>query len=767
MSHVAVSFETPEYTANVDAIGTLRLLEAIRILGLERKTRFYQASTSEMYGLVQETPQRETTPFYPRSPYGVAKLYGYWITVNYREAYGLYACNGILFNHESPIRGETFVTRKITRALARIALGLQDCLYLGNLSALRDWGHAKDYVEMQWLMLQQEQPEDFVIATGVPYSVRQFVELAAARAGHHHHLRRRGRERNRPREQGRRQEGSGQAGRCDRQGRSARTFDPPRSRRCWATQARPGRSWVGCRRSACPSSSTRWWRRTTPRPPRQPREAGRVQGIRLQRMSAGRGLQTMTDVVVETYGWTSTAGPHSCGYVAPAILSLLDKLEPKRVLDLGSGNGALCCEMARRGYAVAGLEYDSGGVDVARAAYPAIPFYNYGVQDDPAELLKQERTFDAVVSTEVIEHLYSPHLLPRYAAGVLREGGHLIVTTPYHGYLKNLALAIFGKWDDHHTALWHGGHIKFWSRKTLSRVLSDNGFRVVSFFGVGRLPYLWKSMVVVAQKAQPGDSATDEVSAAVWTSSRWLAESSHAAVCGRGRPSCSAGSRSGWATRRCTLPTRRSSTCCGPTRRCCASATASSSTNGACARCRFHDTRRQRTNCGCSSSATRSSTAAAQIDHEQLATTILARRLQAELHRPVTVGNVSAGSWGPGNWLAYVERYGTFDADIVVLVVNSGDVADNPTFEPLRPQTHPTRKPRLAIEEGWSRYLPRYVPALANAAQAPPEPALPSSAEVQRGLHDMQAFLAKVRASGAVVLVLHHPDANELRDRSG
>ena len=183
MSHVAVSFETPEYTANADGIGTLRILEAIRILGLEKKTRFYQASTSELYGLVQETPQKETTPFYPRSPYAVAKLYAYWITVNYREAYGLYACNGILFNHESPLRGETFVTRKITRAMARIALGLQDCLYLGNMSALRDWGHAKDYVEMQWLMLQQDQPEDFVIATGVQYSVRQFVEFAARELG--------------------------------------------------------------------------------------------------------------------------------------------------------------------------------------------------------------------------------------------------------------------------------------------------------------------------------------------------------------------------------------------------------------------------------------------------------------------------------------------------------------------------------------------------------------------------------------------------------
>ncbi len=183
MSHVAVSFESPEYTANVDGIGTLRLLEAIRILGLEKKTRFYQASTSELYGLVQETPQTETTPFYPRSPYAVAKLYAYWITVNYREAYGLFACNGILFNHESPIRGETFVTRKITRAIARIALGLQDCLYLGNLSALRDWGHARDYVEVQWRMLQQEAPEDFVIATGVQHSVRRFVELAAAELG--------------------------------------------------------------------------------------------------------------------------------------------------------------------------------------------------------------------------------------------------------------------------------------------------------------------------------------------------------------------------------------------------------------------------------------------------------------------------------------------------------------------------------------------------------------------------------------------------------
>jgi GDPmannose 4,6-dehydratase len=182
-SHVAVSFEEPEYTANSDALGTLRILEAIRIAGLEKKTKFYQASTSELYGLVQEIPQKETTPFYPRSPYAVAKMYAYWITVNYREAYGIYACNGILFNHESPIRGETFVTRKITRALARIKLNLQECLYLGNMNALRDWGHARDYVVMQWMMLQQETPEDFVIATGEQHSVREFVELAAQEIG--------------------------------------------------------------------------------------------------------------------------------------------------------------------------------------------------------------------------------------------------------------------------------------------------------------------------------------------------------------------------------------------------------------------------------------------------------------------------------------------------------------------------------------------------------------------------------------------------------
>lgn len=182
-SHVAVSFDAPEYTADVDALGTLRLLEAIRFLGLEKKTKFYQASTSELYGLVQETPQKETTPFYPRSPYAVAKLYAYWITVNYREAYGMYACNGILFNHESPRRGETFVTRKVTRGLCNIAQGAETCLYLGNMDALRDWGHAKDYVKMQWMMLQQETPEDFVIATGIQYSVRQFIEWSAAELG--------------------------------------------------------------------------------------------------------------------------------------------------------------------------------------------------------------------------------------------------------------------------------------------------------------------------------------------------------------------------------------------------------------------------------------------------------------------------------------------------------------------------------------------------------------------------------------------------------
>ena len=237
-SHVAVSFEEPEYTANADGIGALRLLEAIRLLGLEKKTRFYQASTSELYGLVQETPQKETTPFYPRSPYAVAKLYAYWITVNYREAYGLYACNGILFNHESPVRGETFVTRKITRAMARIALGLQDCLYLGNLSALRDWGHAKDYVEMQWLMLQQEQPEDFVIATGVQYSVRQFVEMAAAELGIRLRFEGEGDREIATVVVGRRRPGRGQGRAKWWYAWTRATTAPPRSRRCSATPSK-------------------------------------------------------------------------------------------------------------------------------------------------------------------------------------------------------------------------------------------------------------------------------------------------------------------------------------------------------------------------------------------------------------------------------------------------------------------------------------------------------------------------------------------------
>ncbi len=229
-SHVAVSFEEPEYTANSDALGALRLLEAIRIVGLEKTTRFYQASTSELYGLVQEIPQKETTPFYPRSPYGVAKLYAYWITVNYREAYGIFACNGILFNHESPLRGETFVTRKITRALARINLGLQERLYLGNLNAKRDWGHARDYVEMQWLMLQQDKPEDFVIATGTQHSVRDFVDHAAEAKS-----------------------ASSCAGKAPASTKRATTrraanassksiraiSAPPKSRPCWATRRRP------------------------------------------------------------------------------------------------------------------------------------------------------------------------------------------------------------------------------------------------------------------------------------------------------------------------------------------------------------------------------------------------------------------------------------------------------------------------------------------------------------------------------------------------
>ena len=253
-SHVAVSFEEPEYTANSDALGALRVLEAIRTLGLEQKTKFYQASTSELYGLVQEVPQKETTPFYPRSPYAVAKLYAYWITVNYREAYGIYACNGILFNHESPIRGETFVTRKITRALARIKLGLQDTLYLGNLDALRDWGHAKDYVEMMWLMLQQEQAEDFVIATGVQYSVRDFVEAAA-------------------RELDITIQWQGKAWRRSESARVRPLFRSTRvisgrqkSRPCWAMPAKPANDWVGHRRSVLRHWSARWCRLTS-RPP--------------------------------------------------------------------------------------------------------------------------------------------------------------------------------------------------------------------------------------------------------------------------------------------------------------------------------------------------------------------------------------------------------------------------------------------------------------------------------------------------------------------
>ncbi len=208
----------------------------------------------------------------------------------------------------------------------------------------------------------------------------------------------------------------------------------------------------------------------------------------------------MKENVVDDYGWSTPQGPQSCGYIAPRILKLLKKLNVKRVLDLGSGNGALCAQIATAGYEVAGVEYDKAGVDVARKSHSDIPFYNFGVQDDPAELLNSEQVFDAVVSTEVIEHLFSPHLLPIFATGALKQGGYLIITTPYHGYLKNLALAAFGKWDHHHTVLWHGGHIKFWSRATLTQLLSENGFEVVDFSGVGRLPYLWKSMVIVAQK---------------------------------------------------------------------------------------------------------------------------------------------------------------------------------------------------------------------------------------------------------------------------
>ncbi len=260
-SHVAVSFESPEYTADVDAMGTLRILEAIRILGLEKKTRFYQASTSELYGLVQETPQRETTPFYPRSPYAVAKLYAYWITVNYREAYGIYACNGILFNHESPRRGETFVTRKITRGLANISQGLEDCLYMGNIDALRDWGHAKDYVRMQWLMLQQDQPEDFVIATGKQYSVRQFITWTAEALGMQ--LRWEG-------------EGVNEVAYWLNSPTShsprpivqidPATSAPPKSKPCWVTPPRPSKNWAGCPRSRHSKCAPRWSPTTWPRP---------------------------------------------------------------------------------------------------------------------------------------------------------------------------------------------------------------------------------------------------------------------------------------------------------------------------------------------------------------------------------------------------------------------------------------------------------------------------------------------------------------------
>ena len=209
----------------------------------------------------------------------------------------------------------------------------------------------------------------------------------------------------------------------------------------------------------------------------------------------------MTDNVVENYGWSSAQTPYSLGYIAPRILEVLKKLSVNRVMDLGAGNGALCSELAAAGYQVTGIECDKKGVEIAQSSHPGIPFYNFGVQDNPADLLVHEEAFDAVVSTEVIEHLFSPHLLPVYASGVLKPDGYLVVTTPYHGYLKNLALSILGKWDKHHAALRHGSHIKFWSRATLTKLLSENGFRVIGFSGVGRFPYLWKSMVLVAQKA--------------------------------------------------------------------------------------------------------------------------------------------------------------------------------------------------------------------------------------------------------------------------
>ena len=208
----------------------------------------------------------------------------------------------------------------------------------------------------------------------------------------------------------------------------------------------------------------------------------------------------MTENVVRDYGWSSAEGPHSCGYIAPRILEILRELQPRRVLDLGAGNGALCSRIAAAGYDAVGVEYDRKGVEVASSSHPGISFYNFGVQDDPAELLAHEPLFDAVVSTEVVEHLFAPHLLPIFARGCLKAGGHLVITTPYHGYLKNLALSVFNKWDAHHLPLWHGGHIKFWSRVTLTQLLAENGFRVVGFSGVGRLPYLWKSMVLIARK---------------------------------------------------------------------------------------------------------------------------------------------------------------------------------------------------------------------------------------------------------------------------
>lgn len=209
----------------------------------------------------------------------------------------------------------------------------------------------------------------------------------------------------------------------------------------------------------------------------------------------------MTENVVQDYGWSTAQGPQSCGYLAPRILDVLGNLGIGRVLDLGAGNGALCSALASSGFDVVGVEHDAHGVEIAKRTYQSIPFYRFGVQDDPADLMKVERPFDAVVSTEVIEHLFSPHLLPGFAAGVLKEGGYIVISTPYHGYLKNLALSLFNAWDKHHTPLWHGGHIKFWSRRTLSQLLNQCGFTVVGFSGVGRLPYLWKSMIVVAKKA--------------------------------------------------------------------------------------------------------------------------------------------------------------------------------------------------------------------------------------------------------------------------